>query len=132
MSDTAMKDTAMKDTAMNGYMLMLYNQDGDFEGYGPEEMQAIVERYKAWGDQLEAEGRFISSEKLVDDTGRVLSRQDQGGRVLDGPFSETKEIIGGYFAIRAASFDQAVEIARGCPHHQLGFTIEIRQVDPMH
>ena len=117
---------------MESYMLLLYNQDDDFAGFGPEEMQAIVERYKAWGDQLAEQDRFIGSDKLADDEGRVLSRKDAGARVIDGPYSETKEVIGGYFAFHAADYDEAVEIAQQCPHNQLGFLSELRRIDPMH
>lgn len=116
---------------MNTYFLMLYNRPDDFDHVGPEEMQAVIEKYKAWGDGLEADGRLVGSDKLVDDEGRVLSRRSGDLHITDGPFSETKEIIGGYFAIRAASYDEAVDIAKGCPHAEFG-TIEIRAVDAMH
>lgn len=116
---------------METYMLLLYNGPTDFEGFGPEDMQGIIERYKAWGDSLEANGRFVASDKLMDDEGRVLHRRDGELRILDGPFSETKEVIGGYFAITAESYDDAVEIAKGCPHVEFG-TLEIRRIDSDH
>jgi hypothetical protein len=49
--------------------------------------------------------------------------------VTDGPYSEAAEVLGGYFAIEAASYDEAVEIARTCPHLTGGQWIEVRQVD---
>lgn len=116
---------------MNTYMLFLYNRPDDFEHVGPEEMQAVIEKYKAWGESLEAAGRLVGSEKLTDEEGRVLSRRDGSLRITDGPFSETKEIVGGYFAIQAESYDDAVDVAKGCPHIEFG-TIEIRAVDAMH
>ena len=54
------------------------------------------------------------------------------GRRRQGPgraYSETKEIVGGYFQIRAASYEEAVEIAEGCPHLEFGGSIEIREID---
>ena len=116
---------------MNTYMFMLYNGPDDFEGMGPEEMQSIVERYKAWGDRLEAEGRLVGSEKLVDDEGRVIHKRSGALTVTDGPYSETKEVIGGYFAVRAADYEEALELAKGCPHVEFG-TLEIRAVDALH
>lgn len=116
---------------MNTYMFLLYNSPTDFEGFGPEDMQGIVERYTAWSDSLQAAGRLVSGDKLVDDEGRVLDRKSGDLRVLDGPFSETKEVIGGYFAITAESYDEAVEIAKSCPHVEFG-TLEIRRIDAMH
>ena len=51
--------------------------------------------------------------------------------MTDGPYSETKEVLGGYFTIEAASYDQAIERLRDCPHLLFGGTIELRQVDVM-
>ena len=50
--------------------------------------------------------------------------------VTDGPFAETKEIIGGFFMVDCDSREEAVEIARRCPHGRIG-TVEVRQVIPM-
>ncbi len=52
-------------------------------------------------------------------------------RVTDGPYSETKEVLGGYYTIEAASYEQALDRARDCPHLEYGGTIEVRQVDEM-
>lgn len=117
---------------MADYLLLLYDNALDFSEMSPEEMQKIIERYKAWGDSLEAAGKLIGSNKLVDEEGRVL-RPDQGKvRVIDGPYSESKEVIGGYFAIRAADYEEAVEISRSCPHLEYEGTIEIREIAALH
>lgn len=115
---------------MNNYMLLLYNGPDDFADIGPEEMQAVVERYNAWGEKLRAAGQLVGSDKLVDDEGRTLSRRDGELTITDGPFSETKEMIGGYFTVRAESYEAAIDIAKGCPHVDFG-TLEIRAVDAM-
>ena len=52
--------------------------------------------------------------------------------MLDGPYSETKEVIGGYFAVRAADYDEAVKICEDCPHLEYAGTIEIREIDDIH
>jgi len=58
-------------------------------------------------------------------TGRVL--QPNGHGIADGPYTETKESVGGYFVIEAANYDEAVEVAKGCPslHHE--GTVEVRE-----
>lgn len=89
-------------------------------------MQAVIEPYTAWATRLAAEGRMKGSNKLQDGTARQLTKLG----VIDGPFPETKEIIGGYFVIEAADYDEAVELAKSCPHLDFG-RIEIRQVDVM-
>ena len=56
---------------------------------------------------------------------------DEGrATVTDGPFTETKEIIGGYFIIDCESREEAIEIAKKCPHGRVG-TVEVRQIIPM-
>jgi hypothetical protein len=50
-------------------------------------------------------------------------------RVVDGPYSEAKEVLGGYFLVEAADYDAAVELSRDCPHLRYGRRIELRQVD---
>ncbi len=114
---------------MPSYMLLLYDSPTDFVDVSPEEMQRIIEKYSAWRDSLASEGRLVSSNKLVDGEGRVLKSGEGRVRVLDGPYSETKEVVGGYFAIRAADYDEAIRISRDCPHLGFGGTIEIRQIE---
>jgi hypothetical protein len=52
-------------------------------------------------------------------------------RVTDGPYSETKEVLGGYFLIEAPNYNAAVDRARDCPSFEYGGTIEVREVDVM-
>ncbi|MEM1177780.1 MAG: YciI family protein [Acidobacteriota bacterium] len=116
---------------MANYMLLLRDEPSAFEGLGPEDFQGIIARYTAWSDALAAKGQLVDGNKLVDGVGRVLRSGDGAVRVIDGPFAEAKEIIGGYFTITAGSYDEAVEIARGCPHLDYG-SVEIREVDEEH
>jgi hypothetical protein len=61
-----------------------------------------------------------------------LRTHDGKVSVTDGPYSESQEILGGFFMIEAADYDEAVEIARTCPHLGKGKRIEVRQVDEVH
>ena len=70
------------------------------------------------------------SEKLQEEGGKMVTWKNGRVTVTDGPYSETKEVVGGYFTIRAASYEEAIEIARDCPFLDSG-TISIRQADPM-
>ena len=54
----------------------------------------------------------------------------RGVTVMNGPYAEAKEVIGGYFMIEAANYDQAVQLARDCPNLELGGTIEVREIEP--
>ncbi len=113
---------------MPTFMLLLHENPSDFQGYTPEQMQALVERYRAWGEGLKKAGQHAGGAKLTDEGGRHLRLR--GGRieVTDGPYAEAREVLGGYFAVNAADYDEAVEIAKGCPHVELGW-IEVRQHD---
>ena len=114
---------------MPGYMLLLRESPTDFAEMSPDEMQSIVQKYTAWRDRLDADDRLLGGDKLRDGEGRVMKREDGAVRVIDGPYSETKEVIGGYFAIRAADYDEAVKLCRECPHLDYGGTIELREIE---
>ncbi len=110
---------------MAQYMLLL--RGGEFKQYSPEEMQKIVERYFAWGNKLRAEGRHRGGDELKDG-GRILSVKN--GKVVDGPFTETKEVVGGYYLFEAKDYDEAAAISKECPHLTYGGSIEIREINP--
>ena len=116
---------------MPQYMLLLHEDPSAFDTISPEDMQKIVERYVAWGTRLREAGLLADSHKLADEPGRVMRGRSGQLRVTDGPYSETKEVLGGYFLINAATYDEAVQRARDCPHLEYGGTIEVRQVDTM-
>jgi len=67
-------------------------------------------RYKSWRTNLKATG-----EKLQDETGRVMKGTGTNLAVSDGPYAESKEVIGGFFIIEANDYDHAVELCRDCP-----------------
>lgn len=116
---------------MPKFMLLLHETPSDFQDVTPEQMQAIIERYRVWSQGLTEAGKMEGGAKLKEEGGRHLRRSSQGGgrvEVTDGPYAEAREVMGGYFTIEAAGYDEAVEIAKGCPHMENGW-IEVRQVD---
>ncbi len=74
-------------------------------------------------------GRLRLGEKLTDEAGQTLRRQTDGVEVRDGVERQMDDAIGGFFVIRAESYEQAVRIARTCPHLDYGRKIELRQID---
>ena len=112
---------------MPQYMLLLRDQGK--RAWAPDEMQGVIQRYGAWRDKLQAEGRMLGGNKLHDGEGRVLRKNgDAAITVMDGPFAETKEILAGFFLITADSYDDAVALTHDCPHYDFG-SIEVRQVE---
>ena len=104
-----------------------------FADVSPEEMQEIVERYHAWTRELAAEGRLQMGHKLRDGVGSVLRGDGAGGMsATDGPYVETKEIIGGFWIIEADDLDDAVQAVSGCPHLHMGNgSLEVREIEAM-
>jgi hypothetical protein len=116
---------------MPKYMLLLHDNPNAFANVSPEAMQKVVEKYIAWGKKLREAGVMRAGDKLTDEPGRVMRRKDGHVHVTDGPYSESKELLGGYYMIEADTYDKAVELARDCPQLEFGGTIEVRQVDVM-
>ena len=108
---------------MSQYLLLLYHPRTSAP-VGPEDMQKALEKYMAWAKKPFA----TDSKRLANDAGKVIRPQAGGPRTTDGPFSETKELLGGYYMIEAASYDQAVERTLDHPHLEYGGTIEVRHV----
>jgi hypothetical protein len=113
---------------MPRYMLFLHSDRKDFRDMSPEDIQKIILRYKTWREGMATKGYKPEGQKLQDGTGRVMTQTGGNLIVTDGPYAETREILGGYFAFDAESFEKAVELASDCPHLQFG-TIEIREVE---
>jgi hypothetical protein len=113
---------------MSKFMLLLYDNPANlayFRSMSPEEMQKAIEKYMAWAQKPFT----VDSKRLAEDVGRVI-RAERGAkpRAVDGPFSETKEILGGYYTIEVADYDQAVQLSLDHPHLEHGGTIEVRKV----
>jgi hypothetical protein len=109
---------------MPTYMFLLRNDPDWYKQLSPEEMQNATEKYTAW-----MKNPFVKDGKrLAGDTGRVLRAEAGQPRATDGPFIESKEVLGGYYTIEAASYDEAVQRALTLPHLDYGGFIEVRHV----
>jgi hypothetical protein len=115
---------------MAKFMLILHTTPGSLRRLSPDEMQRKVQMYQSWMDKIRAGGRYVSSEKLGEEGGKLLNLQKGRLSIMDGPYSEAKEVVGGYFVFRAADYDEAIELTRDCPFLDDG-RIEIRQTDPL-
>lgn len=118
---------------MAKFLLLLRDNPEGFRSLSPAEMQRIIGEYRAWAEGLRARNQLHGSNKLVDDGGKIIRHDGAGVMLKDGPYAETKEVIGGYFLIEAHDYAGAVEVARTCPHVRQGNdgSIEIRQIQEM-
>jgi hypothetical protein len=109
---------------MPKYMLLLHSDPGALTRLSPEEMQKTTEKYMEWTRRP----FVVDSKRLTAEPGRVIRVQNGQPRSIDGPYSATKEILGGYYTIEAASYDDAVRLSTDHPHLANGGTVEVRQV----
>jgi len=109
---------------MAQFMLLLHSEPSGLMQLSPEEMQKALEKFMAW----RVKPFTRDGHRLTDDSGRVMRSQGGQIRTTDGPYSETKEILGGYYTIEAADYDAAVRLAMDHPTLEHGGTIEVRQV----
>jgi hypothetical protein len=89
----------------------------------PEQMQAAIKPFQDWIGSIAAQNKLVAPPKRWDMDGRVITKNNT---VTNGPYAEIKESIGGLFLIRAENYDDAVEIAKGCPILEWGASVEVR------
>lgn len=87
----------------------------------PEEIQSAIDRFYAWHGDLVAQGVMRPGQRLARE-GKRVSRE----RIVDGPFAEAKEVIGGFWFVRASTLEAAARIAAGNPCLACGLQYEIR------
>lgn len=98
---------------MAKYMLLLGGADLDKRSGNPAMAPQMFEQFATWLGKLKEGGHYIGSHKLQDRTGVRLTVR--GGQVVEGPFMETKEAVGGAFIVEASSLEEASRLARTCP-----------------
>jgi hypothetical protein len=91
-----------------------------------DQIQTAIDQFYVWFDRLVDQGKMKNGQRLIYE-GRTVGRRQA---ITDGPFGESKEVIGGYWFILANSLDEAAEIAGGNPCLERGMFMEIRPIDP--
>ncbi len=89
-----------------------------------EEIQSAIDRFYLWHERLVREGKFKPGQRL----GRGATWLARTG-IIDGPFAESKEVIGGYWFIVAGSLQEAAAIAAQSPCLECGLSYEIRPIE---
>jgi len=113
---------------MQEYMLILRHQDGA-KIASPEQMQIWMKQTMDWIGGIAAQNKYSGGNGLLFDGARVVRVKNAKKIVTDGPFGDIKETLGGYMIVKADSFDEAVEFAKGCPVLQgEGNSVEVRKI----
>jgi len=95
-------------------------------GLSMDELQQAMNKVMAWFEGLNKRGKIKGAQPLGGE-GRVISGTD-GRFVVDGPFTETKEAVGGYLVVQADNLNDAVEIAQSMPTLRYGISVEVRPI----
>ena len=110
------------------YMLLIYGSEESWAALSDDERNTMYEEYFALSRDLRGQGKLISSHELQPtETATTVVVRDGDTLVTDGPFAETKEVLGGYYLIAADSLDEAIEWAARIPSARTG-KVEVRPV----
>jgi hypothetical protein len=107
------------------YAMMIYAEPGYSEALPEAEREAVLTEFSALAD----DARCVSAVQLQPAETATCVRV-AGGRTLmtDGPFADTKEVLGGLFLVEAANLDEAIELAERVPAARFGGVVEVRPV----
>ena len=105
--------------------MLIFQGAMDTSNSSPEAMQKHMGRWMAWIDKLNKEGRYVAGEPLTPG-GKLVTAKNKPA--TDGPYTEGKEVVGGFFVIKAENLDEAVRICNDYPGFDHGGTVQVRQV----
>jgi hypothetical protein len=109
---------------MNDFLLIFRRDFASKEAQpSPEELQTSLKQWQDWFGSIAAQDKLARPLQRWDGAGKVVK---QNKTVINGPYAEIKETIGGLIIIRANDYEEAAEIAKGCPILELGGNVEIR------
>jgi hypothetical protein len=110
------------------YMLLIYNDPNAWESMSEDEQGAVYHAYGTFTEELQASGKLVAGDALqAIDTATSVRVRDGETLTTDGPFAETKEVLGGYYLIDVETLDEALDWGAKIPGATYG-TIEVRPV----
>ncbi len=109
------------------FLFSLYNDETRWDTMGPDEFKREIGAYMAYSQALHDAGVFVAGSPLEPTSASttVTIKSDGTTTVLDGPYADTKEQLGGYYIVDVADHDAAVAWAARCPTASHG-TVEVR------
>lgn len=114
---------------MKDYMFVFMGPDYESLGLSPEEMDHRMQNWFAWTEKLGKEGRYVGGEALQTKGKRITGKEKI---IVDSPSAESKELIGGFFVVKAENIDEALQLAGDFPDFDIQGTIEVREVVVFH
>lgn len=111
------------------YLLLILEPPGQRDTRSPAEGEAAYAAMTAFGERIKAQGQLVLMQSLARAQTRVRATADGGSTQLDGPFTEAKELVGGFFLLQHCSREQALAWAADCPAAAWA-TVEVRELGP--
>jgi hypothetical protein len=110
---------------MNEFMLLFRYSSFEINQMSPQEFEALTNKWKEWIGKLMAQGALITTGSRLTHEGKVVKPD---GVIIDGPFVEIKERLGGFLILKAHNLDEATALAHGCPTLDMQGSVEIRPI----
>ncbi len=110
------------------YMLLIYAADGAGPAPNTPEFGAMMQGYMKFNEEVNAAGIFVAGEPLQgSETATTVKVRDGNTQTTDGPFAETREVLGGYYRLNCKDLDEALSWAAKIPTADYG-SIEVRPI----
>ena len=111
------------------YLALIYGDAERWDALDEAQQEAVRDQYRAFAEEAGQRGALAGGFELDSPTTATTIRSGDGGPlVTDGPFTETKEQLGGYFVLECDSLDDAIELAAKLPAVAQGGAVEVRPV----
>ncbi len=108
---------------MKQFMLIFRNEKMDAQP-SAEQMQMVMQQWQTWISGLANDGIYAGTNRLLPE-GKTIKPNKV---ITDGPYMEAREMVGGYVIVKAKSLEEAISVAKGCPHLLYGGNVEVRTV----
>jgi len=108
---------------MANFLFVYRGGNDDYAKMTPDEIQGVMKKWTDWIGEGFAKGWMVNAGDALTEEGKVVHANKV---VTDGPFVESKEIVGGYSIVSADSLAAAAELAKGCPNLLTGGKVEVR------
>lgn len=114
---------------MREYLFLFRGGDAINRDQSPEQWQQHMHRWMQWMGDLQKRGQLVGAQPL-NQTGKQISGTKK--TITDGPFAEGKEIVAGYLMCKANSYEEAVDVAKGCPILEFdNGNVEVREIQEL-
>lgn len=111
------------------YMLLIYQNEAAAQARSEKQTADLMAAYTAYTKTMQDSGAYVAGAPLTpSSTATTIRVADGRAKVLNGPYAETREQLGGYYIIDVADLDAAIAWAARCPTAQAGGALEVRPV----